>query len=296
MRHRKNVVVVATAVLLLLAGCDSERLTQFGSFASAGSQYVQAFHKVIEQAGSAMIASDSATLLVARKQAGTGDKQAVIQDDKLLEEYLANLQKLDHHATLLGSYFEAITNLTNGKSADSTASAATGLLDSINSLNPSIEKLTFAGKSVKDFVQSGTKLVVAHFEVKALNDQLQKSAPAIDQALALQEAAISALAEQMKASLNATLEVQESTTVIDPYVSGPPPSWNSDREAFLRTKVSIDDVDHAKSAVSLLRTSFRQLVENRSTSIDLTTLLNEISKMAGYARAIESSLKPNGHK
>jgi len=290
MKHRKQVPTLV-AVFLILSGCDSERLTQFGSFASAGSQYVQALHKVIEQAGSAMIASDSATLLVARKQAGTGDAGAVAKDDQLLEEYLGNLQKLDYHATLLGSYFEAITNLTNGKAAGSTASAATGLLDSINSLNPSIEKTTFAGKSVKDYVKSGTNLVVAHFEVKALTEQLQKSAPVIDQALALQEAAITAIADQMKASLNATLEVQESTAVIDPYVKGPPPSWNSDRESFLRTKITIDDVDHAKSAISQLHTAFRQLVENRNASIDLTTVLNEISKMSGYAGAIESSLK-----
>jgi hypothetical protein len=295
MRFTRNVVAVL-AVPFLLTSCDSDRLTQFGSFASAGTQYVQAFHKVVEEAGSAMIASDSATLLVARKQAGTGDPQAVIKDDQLLEEYLANLQKLDHHATLLGSYFEAITTLTNGKAADSTASAATGLLDSINSLNPSIEKLTFAGKSVKGYVNSGTNLVVAHFEVKALNEQLQKSVPVIDQALALQEAAVTALAEQLKASLNATLEVQESAMVINPYVSGPPSSWNADRESFLRARVTIDDVDHAKSAISQLRTSFKQLVENRSTSIDLTMVLNEINKMSGYASAIELSLEPKAQQ
>jgi hypothetical protein len=58
--------------------------------------------------------------------------------------------------------------------------------------------------------------VVTHFEVKALDEQLHKAAPAIDQALALQEAAVTVIAEQMKAALGASLEVRESTDVVDP--------------------------------------------------------------------------------
>src|SRR5437667_875698 len=113
MKPRRIAVIVLAVVFPLSSGCDSQRLDQFASFASAGSQYVQALHKVIEQAGSAMIASDSATLIVARKQAGTGDRNAVIRDDQLLEIYLDNLQKIDSHATLLGQYFNAIAKLTN---------------------------------------------------------------------------------------------------------------------------------------------------------------------------------------
>jgi hypothetical protein len=288
---RKFIAAASIGVLAFVCGCDSGRLDQFASFASAGSQYVQVLHRVIDGAGSAMIASDSATLIIARRQAGTGDPNAVRQDDKLLERYLANLQKIDAHATLLGVYFGAIANLTNGKAASDTATAATGLLDSINSFNPEIEKVTFAGKGVKDYVKTTTSLVVAHFEVKALNEQLQKAAPTIDRALSLQEAAVDAIADQMKASLAASLEVRESTDVIEPYVNGPPINWNSNRESFLRAQVTIDGVDQAKAAISHLHLAFKQLVENRHASIDLASLLSEISKMTGYASALDSSIK-----
>ena len=291
MKARKTAITFLAAVVAVSSGCESVRLDQFASFASAGSQYAQALHKVIDEAGSVMIASDSATLIIARKQAGVGDPNAVKQDDKLLETYLDNLQKIDSHATLLGSYFDAIAKLTNGKPAGDTATAATGLLDSINSFNPEIEKATFAGKSVKNYVESGTKLVVTHFEVMALDEQLQRAAPTIDRALALQEAAVAAIADQMKASLGSSLEVRESTDVIEPYVTGAPSTWNADRESFLRARVTVDSVDQAKAAIIQLHVAFRRLVENRNASLDLATLLHDINKMAGYASALESSLK-----
>ena len=112
----------------------------------------------------------------------------------------------------------------------------------------------------------------------------------MDRALSLQEAAADAIAKQMKASLAASLEVRESTDVIEPYVSGPPSNWNANRESFLRAKVTIDSVDQAKTAITHLHTSFKQLVENRNASIDLTALFQEIGKMSGYASAVESSL------
>src|SRR5579872_4176326 len=106
---------------LALAGCATERLTQFSNYAAAGSQYVQNFHQLTAQAGAAEIAADSATLIVARTQAGPefkshlGEYRADVQkQDSELEEYLTTLQKLDAQATLLGSYFTAVTALTNG--------------------------------------------------------------------------------------------------------------------------------------------------------------------------------------
>jgi hypothetical protein len=292
----ERIASIVLAVAFLLSGCDSNRLDQFASFAAAGSQYVQAFHKVTEKAGSAMIAVDSAALIVARNQAGVGDAKTVEQNDRALETYLANLRMIDSHANLLGAYFDAITRLANGKAADDTSAAAAALLDSIDSFNPQIEKAWFGDKNVKDYIKGGTNLTVTHFEVKALNDHLKKAAPTIDQALTLQEAAIQAIAEQMKASLSDTFTVRESMEVIQPYVQGPPANWSAHRESFLRTKMTIADVDNANVAIQKLHASFRELVQNRNASIDFAALLNDINKIAGYASAIEASTTGNFSK
>jgi hypothetical protein len=300
--------VVAISLLLALAfssGCDSERLSQFSIFATAGSLYVQNLHKVIEQAGSAMIASDSAVLVAAGKIAGKDVVSShkdqytnnIQTNDAELQQYLATLQIIDAHATLLGSYFDALAKLTNSK-ADAKTSSAGSLLDSIATANPKVENATLkaanSSATVKQFVPSGNPLVVAHFEVRAIDEQLKKDAPTIDQALALQEAAVTAIVSQMKDSLAVSLQGRELSDVIAPYLDNVdklPSDWSSNREAFLRAKVAIDSVDSARAAITELHRDFRRMVEDKSASIDFTTLLNDLNKMSGYGSALQSTAK-----
>ena len=303
MKHFR--LLICLCLFAIFVSCDSERLSQFSSFAAAGSQYVQNFHQLTAQAGSAMIASDSATLIVARTQAGASvaSHQAeytadVQKDDQELEQYLSTLQQLDAHATLLGSYFAAITQLTNGKAGTQVATAADSFLDSINTFNPQIEKATIGGQPVKNFIQPATNLLVDHFEVKALDDELKKAAPIIDKALSLQEAAVAALTAQIKQSQAASLEIRESTEVIGPYVNpgALPASWPSGREKFLRDEVTIAGLSSAQSAISQLHIAFKQLVQDKHSSPDLTSLLSEIQKMSGYVAAVKSSSSATENK
>jgi hypothetical protein len=294
--------LISRAIILCLVfciGCDTERLDQFSKFSTAGTQYVLAFHSLTNQAGSAMIAVDSATLVIAHKDVlpdltKDPNKYAtyILDHDSQLQIYLANLKLLDEHATKLGSYFDAISNLTNGKAASGTTAAATDLLNSIDQLNPKVGSATFLGKTVQDYVKSGTPFIVAHFEVKALDDQLEKAKPIIQKALELQQAAVEAIAAQMKAALVDTLKIRESTDVVDPYLQQQiPSSWNANREAYLRAQVTLSSLDSAQAAISQLNVAFKQLVENKNASIDLTSLLNAISKMTGYVSSVETSAK-----
>jgi hypothetical protein len=295
---RPQRLLVIAVLFSALSGCDSERLTQFSSFATAGSQYVQNFHQLTAQAGSAMIASDSAVLIVARTLAGPALEDHkpeftsnVQKDDQAIEDYLLTLQQLDAHATLLGSYFAAITQLTNGSATTKVVTSADSLLDSINAFNPQIEKAKVGGQPIKSFIQPTSTLIVDHFEVKALDDQLKKAAPAIDEALSLQEAAVDALTAQIKASQGVSLQVRESTDVINPYVApgSLPAGWATNRESFLRDEVTINGLSSAKSAISQLHTAFRQLVQDKKSSLDLTTLMSDIEKMSGYVSAVGST-------
>jgi hypothetical protein len=290
--------IVALVLCALASGCDSGRLSQFSSFAAAGSQYVQNFHQLTAQAGSAMIASDSAVLIVARAQAGDalGAHRAEFTNeiqinDRGLEEYLATIQKLDAHATLLGSYFAAISDLTNGSSNARFADAADTILDSINRFNPEIEKTNIGGQPIKNFIQPATSLVVDHFAVRALDEQLKKAAPAIDVALGLQEAAVDALTAQIKSSQAVSLEIRESTDVVVPYVSpgNLPASWTSTREAFIRDKATINGLSSARSAIAQLRATFRELVQNKNASPDIPALIGAVEKMSVFTSAVKST-------
>jgi hypothetical protein len=298
MRRRELSIATALVICTLLSGCDSDRLTQFGAFASAGTAYVTTFHTFTADVGSAYISADSATLMVARTQAGAGVtanagvfRKNVADEDIALKDYLANLKKLDEHAALLGAYFAAITQLTNGKASSSTVTSIDGLADSINKFNPEIEKASFGGKNVKDYIGIVTPLVVDHFEVKALNEELIKSAPVIDKALALQEAAVAALSDQIKSSLAASLQVREAKDVLDPYVAAGalPSSWSASREAYVRQNLILDSADSAKSAVTSLHKAFSELVSNKAAKIDFSALTTAIGKMAGFVIAAKAA-------
>jgi len=300
---RSRKLAITLLACLSLPGCDSSRLRQFNTFAAAGSQYVVALHSLTAQAGSAMIAVDSATLSTARNMAGASAVSAdsatytrqLVTGDILLQQYLANLQRIDQHASLLASYFETVTTLTDGKASAASVIPADALLDSINTLNPEVEKLKFQGKSVKDFLNPATSLAVAHFAVKGLDRNLSKAAPIVDTALSLQEAAVTAISDQLKSSLTASLEVRESTDVINPYVANAPlpASWVANREAFLRTSATIVSVDSATGAIIALHKAFRDLVANKQSSVDLRMLMEAINEMGGYATAVQAAQPAN---
>jgi hypothetical protein len=297
---RLTVCLVVPTLLLFLSACDSERLTQFAEFATAGSQYVQAFHTLIAQAGSVFIATDSLVLTTARNQVGAevvANNAAefrgnVHKDDELLKTTLNDLGLIDQQATQLGAFFDSISKLTDGKAAASMTTATTGLLTSIEGLNSAVGKVTLGGTPLSTVVSGVTKIAVAHFEVQALNQELQKAAPVIDTALSLQEAAVDRIGDRMKADLTVSLANSESTTILDPYVKNAalPANWNASRETYLRATVTINNLDNAKSAVKMLHTAFIQLCENKQT-ISLATLLAEINKIAGYVAAAEEAKK-----
>ncbi len=301
MNRRKLTAHVALLTTLSLIGCDTDRLAQFGAFAAAGTAYVAIFQTFTADVGSAFIAADSATFVKARTNQDAAHlaenarilRADLAQDDKTLKAYLSNLQKLNAHANLLGAYFAAMTQLTNGKASAAAVTSLNSQLDSINTFNPEIEKVSFAGKNVKDFIGLPTQLVVTHYEVKALDKQLKMSAPVIDRALTLQQAAIEALSAELNDSLSASLQLQESANVLDPYVTpGPLPSaWIANREAYIRKEVILESADGAVAAIKSLHTAFTQLATDKSSTINFGKLYSDIGTMAGYAAAAQASHK-----
>lgn len=290
-------MAVAMALLLLLGatGCDHERAAQFGTFAAAGTAYVTTFHGFTDEAGRAFIAADSASLLTARLLAGgqvAAHRQEFVRDltasDAQMQQYLRNLQRLDAHASLLGAYFAALTRLTDGKASNATVASLDGLVDALSAFNPQIETVSFGGHGVKGFMHPAAELIIAHYQVKMLNRELQRSAPVIDRALALQQAAVEALGAQMQASQGASLAGEEEAAVVEPYVTAGPlrPDWTVNRNAYLRRQAALAGVVSASAAITELHQAFRDLVAGKGSSVDFPALLAAIGKMAGYtARA-----------
>lgn len=286
--------VLLLASVLLLTGCDSQRLDQFAQFAAAGNVYVQAFHKLIPEAGSAFIAADSITTATTRKGFTAANKAEVsksIQDqDKELADYLGNLDLLDRHATVLGNLFDAIAKLADPKQATAVSTSATGLLTSLDSLDGNISKVKFPGGTVSGVVGAGAGLIATHFQVAALKGRFDKAIPTIDRALSLQEAALLSISAQIKASLGVSLQVREKQQILDPFTNFAAPlpaTWNADREAFIRTKAVADDATRASEAAKTLHQAFRDLVAGNST-VNAKAVADSLKNITDILTAIQT--------
>ncbi len=291
MKYRKSAAAVFVAASALLSGCDSDRLAQFGNFAAAGTAYVASFHTLTKDAGSAFIAADSAFFIAARAASPPQSTATLAADDVVDKNILANLQKLDAHADVLASLFTAIAALTDGKASAASVTSVNALIDSLNAWNPQIEKLKFGGKTVKDYAGTVTSFIVTRYEVHSLNKLLQERASIINRALTLQVAAVKLLSDVLETSLSASLEAQEKTKVLAPFLApgSLPASWASDREAYIRQNVVLASANAAEAAIKTLQADFALLIQDPKAKIDWKTLLDEIGKMASYVAAVEAS-------
>jgi len=284
--------------VLLLSGCDSERLKEFSSLAAAGSAYAAVSPSFAAQLGSAQITinNDQAVIAHANPIDPATAKHNIRQQDADLKAYLSTLDRLNAQAALLGAYFDAMAQLANSKNTDQIVTSANGLIAQINKVNDSVAQSKLSNsptaKSIEDLVGQAAGLVVTHFQVKALDNNLEANAKTIDRALALQEAAIRAMQLQFSLALAGDDAFREETQVISPYVSTKdlPKSWASDRTAYIQSSVSMASADAAEAAITKLRVAFQEVVQNKGSQVDFNGILDAIGKMAGYANDVKTAI------
>jgi hypothetical protein len=299
---KKLRVLVTVGFLLLTAtGCDDARLKAFSDFAAAGSAYTTAFHSLTKAVADAELAKSNAILLDARdlmfkSEAGSDAEEKASRKElgqqaemntQLLREYLKNLRRLDAHASAMGAYFKELASYTSEKNGNAVSDATSALAQSIEKLNPEIEKMKF-GKFAVGAARTAGNLVIAHIQVKTLDNILTRDKKTLDDAFALQQQAVDALADDLADSVKATTMVAETRVNLAYMNRGKlPPTWERDRERAIREMVVVGSADGAKDAIAKLRASFIALVENKPAPVDLASILDSIEQMAGYAKAVE---------
>ena len=283
---------------LLLTGCDSERIEQFSSLAAAGSAYAATFPVLSEQLGNAQITITNDQAVAAHMAGIDTDtaKAKISQQDTDLKIFLSTIDKLNAQTAVLGAYFAAMAQLANSKNSDQIVTSANGLYTQLKSVNAAVGNSKFssdpAAKTIDELLGPVTQLVVAHFQVKALDANLNAHAQEVDRALALQEKAVQEMTLILSLAVNGDDKAREQSQVIGPYVSTKdlPKSWASDRTAYIRSSVSLASADAAKDAITKLRTAFQDVVQNKSSQIDFNSLLDVIGKMAGYANDVKTAI------
>jgi hypothetical protein len=187
----------------------------------------------------------------------------------------------------MGAYFKELASYTSEKNGNAVSDATSALAQSIEKLNPEIEKMKF-GKFAVGAARTAGNLVIAHIQVKTLDNILTRDKKTLDDAFALQQQAVDALADDLADSVKATTMVAETRVNLAYMNRGKlPPTWERDRERAIREMVVVGSADGAKDAIAKLRASFIALVENKPAPVDLASILDSIEQMAGYAKAVE---------
>jgi len=292
----KKPISLLVLCVLMVSGCDAERLKQYSLLASVGSAYAAAFPAFSTAVGSSFITINNDLAIREHPLAASDPERAktkILQQDADIKTYLATLNRLNAQVKILGAYFDALGRLAGTKSSDQTVTSANGLVEQISSLNTTLGATKLPNsKTLDELAGPFAKIVVAHFQVKALDENLDRHAQVIDRALALQNAVVEVMSKQLALDLKGDDQIRETILVVDPYKQKElSKTWAADRAAYVQSSVSIESADAAQQAITKLRSTFHYVVTNKDHEVDFNGVLDAIGAMAGYAVNVKSAVE-----
>jgi hypothetical protein len=284
--------IFSLAILSIACGCatSESRVDQFDTFARAGVTFAESVPPVLEDSLASTINTDSLVLLQAREGLDAdGRLLAIEQSQEDLEQRVEILNALRRHVQLLRAYFVAIGDLAAIDAQSSGLSdVADGFVQELTQVSPAISRANIGGFSVTDAVGPAAEFVVAARQSAALQQELRRNAETIDRELRLQQAALDALADAMRAEMETRLALRNRDLVTLPFVRDEdvPSDWVELRLELLREHLDVQSVDAAREAARSLRIGFIALVEGNLGEATLGALISDISSLVG---AIENA-------
>ena len=137
------------------------------------------------------------------------------------------------------------------------------------------------GNAIGSFSGSAVAVGAARFQRRALERELEARAPLLEREIDLQQAAMQAIAAEMRTDLEALLGHQERSEIIAPYAADTrlPARWAKRRREILTATVIVESADAAASAAASLKRSFVALAEGRCAPGDYQALLADIDEV-----------------
>jgi hypothetical protein len=279
--------------IVVLTGCaGTQTINKADQLALNGVAFADSIAPLVDESFVLAVTADSLVLTQARenipnlKVRGTRLKQS----DKHLETRLKILRDIKRHANLLRSYFISIKAITQTDAASGITDATKGLVEQMSKLEPKIAKATIGDTPVSNFIEPTVKLAVAGYQNAVLRQELSVRADIIDREIGLQEAALIALYEQMRADKELQISVEVKNPIFREYTgTGKLPSnWTKKRVDAFELIIEIDSYEKAVKAAKALRQSWQAFAEDRldsATLLDLTRLVQEMVELAGKIKA-----------
>jgi hypothetical protein len=245
-----------------------------------------------DQARSIAIDTDSDIMLQVRNPLNRQERQQAYRNHTAaLRELLVRMQELQQHAVLLKRYFSLLAQLAGSDKPHQLGKDAEELVNAISGLGASIEKAPFDKSLAGEKAGVATPIVIGALRRKALEDELRRHGPAIEHEIELQQAALQALAVQMRSDTGISAGIREYAQVMKPYAddSTIPAEWKRNRREVLNSTPPVAAIDAATRSAAKLRENFRSLAGGRLTLADIDALTADIDTMASAVKQARST-------
>jgi hypothetical protein len=288
----------------LVTGCASVAVERAKDLSSAGIQYTQATAKVIDVASDAAVDADSDTQVVTKPR-GTVSAEQQNQRAVQLEQLDGQLVKtISLYATLKRSvnaveaYFRALQELANGSPAEATGEAVKSVADRVNSLSDALEK--GAGKPLLSSAQVSAiaglaRVVAAQVHGAKVGKALERDAPTIGRALALQERVLELAGDDIRNNLTKSNNQFYLTKVKTPYLNGDiDGTWADNRRTYLRVR-ALGQTDaamtSAQAAAKQMQIVWERILSGEYSAKELTAMLRDTEDLLEAVNALKDANK-----
>jgi hypothetical protein len=277
--------------LVLLTACSAAPPSQFAEFSRLGTALTDSTPTLLDAAFTEAVKADSLVLTTAREDTPDPEVRLTVleQHNESLKQRLAIYGDLTRHSRLLRSYFVTLGLLADTSGDSALGDSAKGIVDQLGAIHPKLAASSLGEVDVANFVKAAAPVAVGAFRSVALKRELEARADTIASELDLQQAVLSAIAEQMRADIALQLQRDRQQRVEFPFVDpGPlPGNWADLRLASLQTPITLQAVDAAARAADNLRTSFIALTEGGGAGGSLAQLLNDVSTVVSLVEALK---------
>ncbi len=290
-------VLLCTA---LLTGCAGVAVQRAKDVSSAGIAYTQATAAVIDVAVDASIDFDSNSLLqTARAQPAERTAQLNERDVPLVRSTLL-YSRLKRSVNVTQAYFAALQQLADGSTAEATETAVKSLADRLNGVNQALDTsgsgTALISTEKRDAIGGLAKVVAKQIHGAKLAAALERDAPTVGRALALQNKVLEAAADDIRNHLNAEAVRGYRDRVQRPFAAGTAEraAWMEDRKAFLKIQAlgqTQQALNSAQAAAAQMETVWARIVSGEYSAKELTAMLKDTEDLLAAANALKEVTK-----
>lgn len=285
-------------LLFFLTSCATARLEQFSQFAATGQTYTVALPKVLDVALQSTIEANSSELVETRDKITDPAERAnqLAASDEEIHRRAQAFQAIKSQTTLLGAYFTGIAALAESDTGEGIAKSTQNAADALAKVSKDAATLKIGEAPLKDVLGDVVPIVVAAFQRSKLEQVLKATAESVGRSIDIHVALLDQLGIVIRGEQAVVIGITKLKEVDRKYrdAGALPENWKARRAELLLEQARLGELGEALKAAQKLKLAFVDLVENKSSSISLTLLLQDIQRLISLSERISGKGQTEG--